>query len=359
MSIQLLDSVFDNLPLGVVVLDANGRVVVFNRAEQELAGRSKDRVMGKDFFADVAPCMNVRELGHDFRARVGDPRLDVTIEMSFPFPYVDRPRDVRVRMKSLDVAGDPYALLMVEDISLAREAARMRETLQSLLVHDLKNPLAAIVANLGLLEDLPSVRDSRDAMESIDEALEAGRRLTRMTVDLLDLARLESAQMELRRAPHAVTALLERVASDNRAAGRVRGCRVIVEPCGPLIAHVDADLLVRSLDNLVENAIRNAQTVRLSAVRLGATIVLRVADDGPGIPETMRATLFDKYAQVQQPDSARGTNRGLGLTFVKLVAREHGGDVEVTCPASGGSVFTLTIALEAAQVAGQPVASER
>jgi photoactive yellow protein len=223
MSIQLLDSVFDNLPLGVVVLDANGRVVVFNRAEQELAGRSKDRVMGKAFFADVAPCMNVRELGHDFRARVGDPRLDVTVEMSFPFPYVDRPRDVRVRMKSLDVAGDPYALLMVEDISLAREAARMRETLQSLLVHDLKNPLAAIVANLGLLEDLPSVRDSTDAMESIDEALAASRRLTRMTVDLLDLARLESAQMELRRAPHAVAALLERVANDNRAAARVRG----------------------------------------------------------------------------------------------------------------------------------------
>lgn len=129
---------------------------------------------------------------------------------------------------------------------------------------------------------------------------------------------------------------------------------MIVEPCGTLIAHVDADLLVRSLDNLVENAVRNAQTVRLSAVRLGATIVFQVADDGPGIPEPMRATLFDKYAQVQQPASARGTNRGLGLTFVKLVAREHGGDVEVTCSASGGSVFTLTIALEGPQVVGQP-----
>jgi photoactive yellow protein len=343
MSLQLLDSVFDNLPLGVVVLDANGKVVVFNRAEQELAGRSKDRVMGREFFVEVAPCMNLRELGHDFRTRVGDPRLDVTVEMSFPFPHVERPRDVRVRMKSLDVAGAPHALLMVEDISLAREAARMRETLQSLPVHDLKNPLAAIVASIGLLEDLPSVRDSKDAMESIEEALAASRRLTRMMVDLLDLARLESAQMELRRAPHGVAALLERVANDNRAAARSHGCRLVVAPCGALTANVDADLIVRALDNLVENAVRNAKTVHLSATRAGTTVAFRVADDGPGIPEAIRATLFDKYVQVQQPDSGRGTNRGLGLTFVKLVACEHGGDVDVTCPASGGSIFNLTI----------------
>ncbi len=341
--IGLFGKLFDSLPMGLVVLDRDGRVVVYNRAEEQLASRSRDAVMGADFFANVAPCMNVRHLGGQFREQIGRSDFDVTVEMSFPFPQLDLPRDVRVRMCSMDVAGAPFGFLLVEDISPTRAVARMREKLQSLLVHDLKNPLAAVMVNLDLLTEMPSVRDAPDALEAIEDALSATRRLGRMTVDLLDLPRLETSAMPLRRTRTSIRAMLARVVNDNRAAARAYGSRLAIVAGDELEHDLDEDLTVRALDNLVENAIRHARNVTLTARTAGDELTMTVADDGPGVPAELLSRVFDAHVQVTGSDLARGQNRGLGLTFVKLVAREHGGDVEAICPASGGTIFTMRL----------------
>lgn len=342
---DLLSYLFDNLPLGLVVLNANGEVLVYNRAEERMAGRSRDKIVGTNFFLDIAPCMNVRQLAGEFHDKIGRTAFDLTVEMSFPSPHVERPRDVKVRMCSLDVGARPYGFLMIEDISMRRSADRMREQLQSLLVHDLKNPLTAIAMNLALLEELPSVRDSQDALDGIADAMAATKRLGRMTVNLLDIGRLETSTMPIRRTQVQVRDLFVRVSNDNATVARASGAAIHLVIGEVTEAYLDEDLVVRALDNLVENALRHARNVTLSAVREGAELVLRVSDDGPGIPEVLRATLFDKYVQVTAPDSPqRGTNRGLGLTFVRLVAQQHGGDAEVECPPGGGTVFSLHLA---------------
>ena len=342
--LSALGLLFDSLPLGLVVLDESGKVIVYNRAEEQLAGRSRHKVLGCSFFDDVAPCMDVRQLGGEFRNRIGRSTFDTTVEMSFPNPVPGAPRDVKIRMCSLDVGARPFGFLMIEDISLRRSVDRMREQLQSLLVHDLKNPLAAITLNLELMSELASVRDSSDAMDSLVEALAATRRLNRMTIDLLDISRLETATMPLRRTRIHLGRMLARVCNDNAAAARIRGARVHVTPADVGDVEIDEDLVVRALDNLVENAIRHAANVTLSAAWDGDRLVLRVRDDGPGVPPELRERLFDKYVQVQP--TARGINRGLGLTFVKLVAQQHGGAVELVCPEEGGTVITLSLAAQ-------------
>lgn len=344
MPFSILATLFDYLPLGLVVLDAEGRVVIYNRAEEQLAARSRTHVIGARFFDDIAPCMNVRELGGEFAAKIGRVPFDTTVEMSFPFPHLDHARDVRVRMCSLDDDGAPYAYLIVEDISLARSAQRMREKLQSLLVHDLKNPLTAITFNIELVQALASVRDDVDAREALDDALDNTQRLSRMTVNLLDLARLEAAELPLRRTATDLRAVLARVVNDNRATARAYAARLVVLPgIADAIATIDEDLVVRAVDNLVENALRHARTVTLGAVVEGGAATVTVRDDGPGIPAEVRERLFDRYVQVVTPGAARGNNRGLGLTFVQLVARAHGGDVSVTCPPAGGTEFMLRL----------------
>ena len=89
LSLPVIEELFDSMPHGVIVLNPAGRVVVYNAAEEVLAGRSRDRVIGRDFFAEVAPCMNVRELGGKFRASIGNEPIDTRVEFSFPMPYVD------------------------------------------------------------------------------------------------------------------------------------------------------------------------------------------------------------------------------------------------------------------------------
>lgn len=344
--LQFLSYLFDNLPLGLVVLDHAGNVVVYNRAEEKLAGRSRNRVIGEQFFATIAPCMNVQQLAGVFHENIGLRPIDTQVEMSFPFPHVDRPRDVRVRLCSLEYDGKPYGFMMVEDVSLQRSVQRMREQLQNLLVHDFKNPLAAAEMNLQLLEELASVRDNPDALESVVAALSATKRLGRMTLDLLDISRLETAQMPLRRSPTEVLSMFARVRNDNLTAAKAYGVKIHIDPLltSEIQANFDEDLIVRALDNLVENGIRHAQNVTLRAELKPNEVVLSVVDDGPGVPPQLLERLFDKYVQVtDSSSSARGSNRGLGLTFVQLAARQHGGDADVVCPASGGTVFSLRL----------------
>ena len=339
--LELLTQLFDALPLGLIVLDRDARVVVYNRAEERMAARSRDKVMGSKFFEVVAPCMDVRQLGGQFREKIGSP-MDVSVEMSFPFPFMDQPREVKVRMSSFEVGGAPFGFFIIEDISLRRQVDRMREQLQSLLVHDLKNPLAAAMMNMQLLEEMDSVRDTPDALDCVEQALASARRVSRMTVDLLDIGRLETASMPLRRTVADIDQVFARVVNDNRAVAKAASSRIHISPGAPAGASIDVDLVVRALDNLVENAVRHASNVTLSAYIDPRGLVFEVRDDGPGIPVSIRSRLFDKFVQVSDADSsARGQNRGLGLTFVRLVAQQHGGDAEVECPAEGGSVFVL------------------
>lgn len=348
-TLDLLGPLFDNLPLGLVVLDGEGHVVVYNRAEERLAARSKRTVLGRRFFAEVAPCMDVKELGGTFRDRIGRSSFDVTVEMTFPFPHHQQPRDARVRLCSLDVENEAYGFVLIEDVSLLREVQRMREHLQSLLVHDLKNPLAAIVGNLSYLQDLTQVRDNADAVDAIDDALSASQRLGRMAVNLLDLSRLESSKMPLRRTKTNLRTLLGRIVNDNRANAKMAAAELVAQDAGDGDIEVDEDLVVRAIDNLVENALRHAKRVTVTATVAADVLQVEVIDNGPGIPAGVRDRLFEKYVQIEAPDSgaARTHNRGLGLTFVQLVAREHGGDVSVACPETGGTIFTFRASVRA------------
>ena len=341
----ILSSLFDSLPLGLVVLDVEGRVVVYNRAEEQLAARSRDHVIGTEFFRTVAPCMNVKELGGLFKDKIGRERIDTTVEMSFAIPFNQQARDVRVRLCSLEVESNPYGFLIVEDISLLRSVERMREKLQSLLVHDLKNPLTAVISNIEFVQEFGAIRDDRDVMGALEDAIDGAKRLNRMTLNLLDLPRLESASMTVRRTPSHVHTLLTRVVNDNRGGARAAEARLTAQPdLGDLMATIDDDLVARALDNLIENAIRHARNVVVSATALGVGgVVITVTDDGPGIPEALRQTLFDHYVQISAPGAARSQNRGLGLTFVRLVAKEHGGDVSLDCPPGGGTIFELRL----------------
>jgi photoactive yellow protein len=343
-SLALLAQLFDSLPLGVVVLDAAGKVVIYNRAEERLANRQRARVVGRDFFVEVAPCMNVSRLAGEFRAHIGRRALDVNLEFSFPFMSLDEPRDVRLKMSSFEVGAAPYAVLTVEDISAQRSVERMKETLQDLLIHDLKNPLSAILANLGFLNRVGGIRDNADAVEAISDSVQSARRLQAMLLNLLDISRLETGSLPLARADVDLDALLAAVVEENAALARMHDAALALGPACGLRASVDPAVLRRALGNLIENAVRHAPHVTVAARRDRDALVLEVVDDGPGVPAAMREAIFEKYTQVGSARPATASyNRGLGLTFVRLAAHAHGGDAAVDCPAGSGSAFRITL----------------
>lgn len=341
----ILEPLFDALPVGVIVLDRSGRVIVYNEHEEQLAGRRRERVLGRQFFTEIAPCLDVRELAGAFREKVEKGTLDERVEVEFPFPHIAEPRSVLCRLKSFVADDEPCGLILVEDISMQRAIEQLKTTLAALLVHDLKSPLAVALANVDLaIRDVGTVPTAPGRLtKELEAARTAGVRLHAMIVDLLDIARMQTGTLPVRRSVVDIAALL-RSALEGQHVVAERRCRRLVSDITPgLEFELDPVLLRRILDNLIDNAIRHSPprtTVSVRASRSGANLLIEVADEGKGVPAELRERIFDPYVKASD-QTATEENRGLGLTFVQLATRAHGGDIHVLANQPSGAIFRL------------------
>lgn len=115
-------------------------------------------------------------------------------------------------------------------------------------------------------------------------------------------------------------------------------------PPEPVLATVDGDVVLRILENLVDNGVRYGHRLVVTVDATADEVVLGVEDDGPGVPAALRPRIFEKYLSVTPgAPQRRGMNRGLGLTFVQLAARAHGGDASVCESALGGARFEVRL----------------
>jgi photoactive yellow protein len=342
----LLSEVIEHLPLGMIVLDRHARVALYNRAEERLAGRQRARVLGRDFFREVAPCLAVERLAGFFHDRIGQSPIDVRFDFSFPLPFVETPREVALRLFSIESGGEPFGCIVLEDVSLQRSIERMKDTLTALVLHDVKNPLAAAMLSLGVLEsDGAKTREAARA-QALREGKEALERARRMLHDVLDITRLESSAMPLTRAHVDLREVAKEVARANQSLGAARACETILEiPEQPIACEVDVEVIRRALDNLLDNAYRHSrpgQRVWIRVASSASAAEVEVADEGSGVPPAIRDHIFDKFVRADARNTS-GSNQGLGLTLVKLAAAAHGGDVSVDCPGTGGTVFRLRL----------------
>jgi photoactive yellow protein len=337
-----LSALFDALPVGVVVLDRLGRVIFYNRAEERMAGRARESVIGRRFFSEVAPCLELSEIAVEFQEGVEGREMSRSLECCFPYPLQETPRDVILHLQSLEIKGEPCAVLIIEDISERRGLERARRTLADLLVHDMKNPLTAILSNADFIEGISVL--SGEALEALEDIRSSAEQLRQMSVQLLDVSRLEDGDMPMNRALTSVSGLLRQCVRRAELRCRARDVSLSLSlDSAPAEAVMDPALVRRAVDNLLENALRysrGGEQIELSARILGDGLRIEVADRGPGVPLELRELVFEKYARVE----GRGRfNRGLGLTFVRLAAQAHGGLAGVGDRPGGGACFYIEL----------------
>lgn len=338
---DLLGPLFDALPVGLIVLDVEGRVVLYNAHEERMAGRKRRSVIGRRFFEEIAPCLDVRGLAAKFHAQVRSGTLDESMEVSFPFPHAQR--EVQINLRSFVVNGVPHGMMILRDVTPERGLERLRETLAQLLVHDMKSPLANIMANLQFVQEELVTKDAASSVDAIADSVAGARRLDRMVRNLLDISRLETGAFPLAKASCDVTAVAEDALRAVRGAARDRGVDVVLE-AKPQPANVDAPVVERMLVNLLENAITHSPSGGEVIVRVyveAAKLVLEVSDQGPGIPAALRSGIFEKFAQAA--DERHLSNHGLGLTFVRMAARAHGGEATAHPGKQNGSLFRIEL----------------
>ncbi len=236
------------------------------------------------------------------------------------------------------------------------ELQALKETLSQTLVHDLKNPLTAVVGSLDLLER----RVDEANQPLVSRCRTSASRIQHMIMDLLDIAGLEHGRLNLHRENVDALELLQKAIDDVEYAAQSRKVQVeITPPEDDCNLEGDSSVLRRVMDNLLTNAVEHSPSEGRVTVSLGMReegIEVSVADEGPGIPEEHREQVFEKFARLNLRESGVSANRGLGLTFCRLAVEAHGGVIWVETAPSGGAMFRALLpaaeAAESAEAAG-------
>lgn len=252
--------------------------------------------------------------------------------------------------RRLQELSDRQAKMLAENVQKLESLSVARERLSALLVHDFKNPLAAIISNLSCLRARPEIEAVPDLLECVADADEASQGLLRMITILLDISRMEEAQMTLHKVELPLCEVIEGTLWQFRAAGSHRGIRLQCEIPAELHVHVDRMLLERAVGNLISNGLRYAPRggfIRITAAAVeGNRVAIFVENNGPPIPAEMRDRVFEKYGQVEGPENRSPLTRGLGLYFCRLAADAHGGAISIEDRPGGGVRFRFELPVD-------------
>jgi K+-sensing histidine kinase KdpD len=230
----------------------------------------------------------------------------------------------------------------------AHEERTLKDRLYTLLVHDLKNPLSIIKANLSMLTDFDHFSEV-EKQACVKEASGATERLMALITDLLDVARAEEGQLSSHRAECDLGALAREVAGSHAQVASRHRVSVKVAAQNPVLAPIDLSLVRRVLENILNNAFRYVQKNGAIAIGVrpeGGKAIVTIENNGPQIPAGILASLFDKYGDAVRADEVSAlSNRGLGMYFCRLVLDAHHGTIRAfNQPAGVCFEFALPLA---------------
>ena len=210
--------------------------------------------------------------------------------------------------------------------------------------HELRTPLTALrcAGEVALREQ----GDEGALRETISTMLEEAQRLHDLADTLLLLARAESGRMPLQRENLSPEALVSEVCERLDVLASENNQHIQISTAPNLTIFADPVLIRQAVTNLLHNAIRHSPrdtTIRVVTGRRDSEAFIEIADQGPGVPPEHREKIFDRFHRIDKARSRADGGTGLGLAIAKLFVEQHGGRIELECPASGGSCFRIVI----------------
>jgi two-component system CheB/CheR fusion protein len=234
------------------------------------------------------------------------------------------------------------------------QAARRKDAFLSTLSHELRNPLAPLSNAVQLIRMAGAGGDIEYPLKVIERQADLLRRLVD---DLLDMSRIGAGKVELQRRPIVLQELLRQCVEDTRSLTAERRHAVeLLAPDEPIRLAADPGRLQQVFVNLVTNAAKYTPPggrIAVKATLEGHEAVVKVVDNGVGIPQEMLPRIFDLFTQVESSRALSRGGLGIGLALVKDLVAMHGGSVQVRSEGPGkGSEFTVRLPLAAGEREG-------
>lgn len=360
-----LRAVIDAMPEAVLLADSTGHFVLSNAAAEN--------ILGHPIPTDV-PTSRYTETFHSFapdgrrleaqelplmRALHGE--TVVGVELTYRRPDGSR-IDLLTSSAPVDLDDTGQitgAVSVFQDISHIKELERQRDDFLGIAAHELRTPLATILATVQafqrrLQNNPPEQAIPADVLSGgMDRMYRQAQRLNKLVSDLLDATRIRTGKLIYDLEPCDFVAVVYDAVAGQVAANPGRKI-TLAAPKHPVIVVGDAFRLSQVVDNLVANALKysgEAQPVAVSLKVDDGKACLRVTDKGVGIPPENIEHLFDRFYRVPGIDvqSGAGVGLGLGLHITQSVVERHGGHIEVRSLPGKGSTFTVKVPLQGDQ----------
>jgi two-component system, sensor histidine kinase and response regulator len=262
--------------------------------------------------------------------------------LSKPF---DR-RELELRCRAL-VRLRRHELLIRQQIDELAELQALKDDLVSLVVHDVRNPLAGLMGSLGVIRDAVRRLQGSDGLEEdISTAHDSAIRIRDLLEDVLQVRTLEEKkvplQLELGRLSEIAAEAIDNLSGD----ARLREVSVALHPSGDPAIRLDRRLVRRSVENLLANALKYSKAkdaVDVTVSLVPGWVQLEVADHGPGIPDSAKRIVFEKFGSVDALEARSRRGYGLGLYLVNLAVAAHQGRVAVNDRPEGGAAFRVLL----------------
>ncbi len=248
---------------------------------------------------------------------------------------------VQVRVAPL---GDGRVLLVAEDHTAARRLDQVRRDFVANVSHELKTPVGALAL---LAETVHDAADDPVTVRRFAERMQhEARRLTRLVQEIIDLSRLQEPDALVDSELVDVDDVVAEAADRVRVEAESRQVTLVVGGERGLQVHGDRDLLATAVRNLLDNALRHSRPagrVSVGVAARGEEVRIAVVDQGEGIPADQRNRIFERFYRGDPARARRTGGSGLGLSIVKHIAADHGGDITVWSVEGKGSTFTLVL----------------
>ncbi|MEO7157182.1 MAG: PAS domain S-box protein [Vicinamibacterales bacterium] len=343
---DFVSAILDTAPSLIMVLDAQGHIVRFNRACEEISGVVMSEVA-------ACPFWEVPFILDDDRAAIRDgmPRLvsstePVKVDRTWVGKHGTRHTIAWTVMALRGQSGaTSYLIGLGADVTMARELERLKSQFISMVSHELRTPLTSIRASMQLLI-ADQMTGSADADQLVSVALSNAERLIRIVNDILDMSKIEAGEMLVAPKRVRLRPIVEDSVRSVEAFATDSGVTITLAINGIPEVMADPDRTVQVLINLLSNAVKHAPsgtTVEVTTGQVGSMVAVAVHDHGPGIPAHKVDFIFEPFTQLDGSDTRRIAGTGLGLTIARALAEKQGGGIGVRSREGGGATFTLTM----------------
>jgi PAS domain S-box-containing protein len=337
-------AILSNIADGIVAVDREGRVVLWNTAAEQMTGVPAVSALGR-------PPLEVIQRDLSAGDEVGRGERLVPIRRGADEVWLSLTEAV-MRDPAGAVAGRIFAF---RDVSAERRVEQMKSDFVSTVSHELRAPLTSIYgfAETLLRRDVLFAEEERETF--LGYIASEAQRLTTIVDTLLSVARLDAGDLQVELAPTDVAAVVNEVVTHAEQT-TPNGHRFVVDvPEEPLAASADREKLRQVLSNLVDNAVKfspGGATVTVEAKRAGGAVEVRVVDEGIGVPADERELIFRKFHRAE--GSGRGqAGTGLGLFIARGLVAAMGGRIWVDAGEGRGSSFAFELPLAAEAIASR------